>query len=232
MAKEPGQEKSLHELRQEIAHSRDRLARDLERAALRARFSAQVSEVVPTPDRCLDRRRHRGGRGLRGDAGPRRKRSTCKAKTDARERARSRRRGFSALGLAMGALQTRGDSAQAGAHEFHFEEGEQLRGRAPARQTVIRLLGFTRRGRVRNDRCAPAMTADLHQDARCAWPTRTPRDTSTNISGRRPAAGASDIHLGVNAPPIWRLHGTLAADLAGCAEADRRTKPRRWRKVS
>jgi hypothetical protein len=29
MAKEPGQEKSLHQLRQEIAHSRDRLARDL-----------------------------------------------------------------------------------------------------------------------------------------------------------------------------------------------------------
>jgi hypothetical protein len=29
MAKEPGQEKSLHHLRQEIAHSRDRLARDL-----------------------------------------------------------------------------------------------------------------------------------------------------------------------------------------------------------
>jgi hypothetical protein len=29
MAKKPGQEKSLHELRQEIAHSRDRMARDL-----------------------------------------------------------------------------------------------------------------------------------------------------------------------------------------------------------
>jgi len=29
MAQEPGQEKSLHELRQEAAHSRDRLARDL-----------------------------------------------------------------------------------------------------------------------------------------------------------------------------------------------------------
>ena len=29
MAQEPGQEKSLHQLRQEIAHSRDRLARDL-----------------------------------------------------------------------------------------------------------------------------------------------------------------------------------------------------------
>jgi hypothetical protein len=29
MAKKPGQEKSLHELRQEIAHSRDRLGRDL-----------------------------------------------------------------------------------------------------------------------------------------------------------------------------------------------------------
>lgn len=29
MAKEPGQEKSLHQLRQEIAHSRDWLARDL-----------------------------------------------------------------------------------------------------------------------------------------------------------------------------------------------------------
>jgi hypothetical protein len=29
MAKNPGQEKSLHELRQEIAHSRDRLGRDL-----------------------------------------------------------------------------------------------------------------------------------------------------------------------------------------------------------
>src|SRR5260370_34942628 len=23
------------------------------------------------------------------------------------------------------------------------------------------------------------------------------------------SAGASDVHLGVNAPPIWRLHGTL-----------------------
>ena len=30
MAKEPGQKKSLHQLRQEIAHSRDRLARDVE----------------------------------------------------------------------------------------------------------------------------------------------------------------------------------------------------------
>ena len=29
MAKKPGQAKSLHELRQEVAHSRDRLARDL-----------------------------------------------------------------------------------------------------------------------------------------------------------------------------------------------------------
>ncbi len=29
MAKDPGQEKSLRELRQEVAHSRDRLARDL-----------------------------------------------------------------------------------------------------------------------------------------------------------------------------------------------------------
>jgi len=29
MAQEPGQEKSLHQLRQEVAHSRDRLARDL-----------------------------------------------------------------------------------------------------------------------------------------------------------------------------------------------------------
>ena len=29
MAEKPGQEKSLHQLRQEIAHSRDRLARDL-----------------------------------------------------------------------------------------------------------------------------------------------------------------------------------------------------------
>lgn len=29
MAKEPGQEKSLHQLRQEVAHSRDWLARDL-----------------------------------------------------------------------------------------------------------------------------------------------------------------------------------------------------------
>lgn len=29
MAQKPGQEKSLHQLRQEVAHSRDRLARDL-----------------------------------------------------------------------------------------------------------------------------------------------------------------------------------------------------------
>src|SRR5947207_15938182 len=33
-------------------------------------------------------------------------------------------------------------------------------------------------------------------------------------------AGASDIHLGVNAPPLWRLHGTLQAI---CLDAPRLT---------
>src|SRR3954454_13735217 len=31
-------------------------------------------------------------------------------------------------------------------------------------------------------------------------------------------AGASDIHLGVNAPPIWRLHGILQPMWADTAE--------------
>jgi twitching motility protein PilT len=31
-------------------------------------------------------------------------------------------------------------------------------------------------------------------------------------------AGASDIHLGVNAPPIWRLHGTLQPVWSGAAK--------------
>src|SRR3954465_7333329 len=35
-------------------------------------------------------------------------------------------------------------------------------------------------------------------------------------------AGASDIHLGVNAPPIWRLHGSLLpiCDQAGILTAE------------
>jgi twitching motility protein PilT len=46
----------------------------------------------------------------------------------------------------------------------------------------------------------------------------TPRDNRTPANGMSHVdeylaigqkAGASDIHLGVNAPPIWRLHGTL-----------------------
>src|SRR5437588_12012101 len=52
MAKESGQEKSLHELRQEVAHSRDRLSRDLTRLRyeldfpLKFRKSFQRSTIV------------------------------------------------------------------------------------------------------------------------------------------------------------------------------------------
>src|SRR5207244_11979390 len=51
------------------------------------------------------------------------------------------------------------------------------------------------------------MTADSKDKT-----NRPPPDRFTHVDqylavGQQ--AGASDIHLGVNAPPLWRLHGTL-----------------------
>ena len=68
------------------------------------------------------------------------------------------------------------------------------------------LLGFTSPDAARNDRCR-VMTAPS-------------RETSGTNGGQPPGhvddylaigqeGGASDVHLGVNAPPIWRLHGIL-----------------------
>ncbi len=46
MAKEPGQAKSPHELRQEIAHSRDRLARDLSGLRYELDFPLKIRKSV------------------------------------------------------------------------------------------------------------------------------------------------------------------------------------------
>ncbi len=46
MAEEPGQAKSAHELRQEIAHSRDRLARDLSGLRYELNFPLKIRKSV------------------------------------------------------------------------------------------------------------------------------------------------------------------------------------------
>jgi twitching motility protein PilT len=50
------------------------------------------------------------------------------------------------------------------------------------------------------------MTADLTQSPAASGTTLTHVNDYLAIGQQ---AGASDIHLGVNAPPIWRLQGTL-----------------------
>lgn len=60
------------------------------------------------------------------------------------------------------------------------------------------------------------MTADLPRTPG-AHPTRTVGDVDEILAaGQR--AGASDIHLGVNSPPVWRLNGTLGPIWPGASK--------------
>jgi hypothetical protein len=99
MAKESGKEKSLHELRQEVAHSRDRLARDLAglRYALdfplKFRKSFQRSTAVWVAAAVA--------LGVLVAMAPAR---TKKAKVKSKSRSKSENEGILGAGLALGAL--------------------------------------------------------------------------------------------------------------------------------
>ncbi len=99
MAKESGKEKSLHELRQEVAHSRDRLARDLAGLRyeldfpLKFRKSFQRSTAVWVAAAVV--------LGVLVAMAPARKK---KAKVKAKTRSKSENEGILGAGLALGAL--------------------------------------------------------------------------------------------------------------------------------
>jgi hypothetical protein len=101
MAKEPGQEKSLHELRQEVAHSRDRLARDLTglryelNFPLKLRKSFQRSTAVWVAAAVV--------LGVLAAIAPCRKKEV-KVKTKARSKGEKETEGVLGAGLALGAL--------------------------------------------------------------------------------------------------------------------------------
>jgi hypothetical protein len=99
MAKESGKEKSLHELRQEVAHSRDRLARDLAGLRyeldfpLKFRKSFQRSTAVWVAAAVA--------LGVLVAMAPAR---TKKAKVKSKSRSKSENEGILGAGLALGAL--------------------------------------------------------------------------------------------------------------------------------
>jgi hypothetical protein len=99
MAKESGKEKSLHELRQEVAHSRDRLARDLAGLRyeldfpLKFRKSFQRSTAVWVAAAVV--------LGVLVAMAPAR---TKKAKVKSKTRSKSEKEGILGAGLALGAL--------------------------------------------------------------------------------------------------------------------------------
>jgi len=103
MAKEPGQEKSLHQLRQEIAHSRDRLARDLGGLRyeldfpLKFRKSFQRQTVVWITAAVVI--------GVVFAVMPSRtKKVYVKGKTDGKGKGEEQKKGLIGAGLAVGAL--------------------------------------------------------------------------------------------------------------------------------
>ena len=103
MAKDPGQEKSLHELRQEVAHSRDRLARDLSGLRyeldfpLKFRKSFQRQTVVWITAAIVV--------GVIFAVMPARTRKVyAKGKTNGKRRGEEQKKGILGAGLAVGAL--------------------------------------------------------------------------------------------------------------------------------
>jgi hypothetical protein len=99
MAKESGKEKSLHELSQDVAHSRDRLARDLAGLRyeldfpLKFRKSFQRSTAVWVAAAVV--------LGVLVAMAPAR---TKKAKVKSKSRSKSEKEGILGAGLALGAL--------------------------------------------------------------------------------------------------------------------------------
>jgi hypothetical protein len=101
MAKESGKEKSLHELRQEVAHSRDRLARDLAGLRyeldfpLKFRKSFQRSTAVWVAAAVV--------LGVLVAMAPARKKK-AKVKAKSRSKSENEKEGILGAGLALGAL--------------------------------------------------------------------------------------------------------------------------------
>ena len=105
MAEKPGQEKSLHELRQQAAHSRDRLSRDLEGLRyeldfpLKFRKSFQRQTVLWIGAAILV--------GVIFAVMPAREKKVYvrgKGKSDGKRKGEEQKKGLIAAGLAMGAL--------------------------------------------------------------------------------------------------------------------------------
>jgi len=104
MAKDPKQERELHELRQQIAHSRDRLARDLSglryeldfplkfRKSFQRNTKVWISAVVLT------------GVVMTARATTKKKVVDARGKSGQQKKGEEQKKGLVAAGLAMGAL--------------------------------------------------------------------------------------------------------------------------------
>ena len=104
MAKDPKQERDLHELRQQIAHSRDRLARDLDglryeldfplkfRKSFQRHTTVWISAVVLT------------GVVMTARATTKKKVVYARSKSGEQKKGEEQKKGLLAAGLAMGAL--------------------------------------------------------------------------------------------------------------------------------
>jgi len=104
MAKDPKQERELHELRQQIAHSRDRLARDLSglryeldfplkfRKSFQRNTKVWISAVVLT------------GVVMTARATTKKKVVDARGKSGQQKKGEEQKKGLLAAGLAMGAL--------------------------------------------------------------------------------------------------------------------------------
>ena len=104
MAQDPKQERELHELRQQIAHSRDRLGRDLEglryeldfplkfRKSFQRHTTAWISAVVLT------------GVVMTARATTKKKVVYARGKSGEQKKGEEQKKGLVAAGLAMGAL--------------------------------------------------------------------------------------------------------------------------------
>ena len=124
MAKDPGQEKSLHELRQEVAHSRDRLARDLSGLRyeldfpLKFRKSFQRQTVLWITAAVVI--------GVVFAVMPARTKKV-QVNTKTKSRGEEQKKGILGAGLGGRRAQARRDSAQTGRHAIHLQEDERLR---------------------------------------------------------------------------------------------------------
>ena len=135
MAQEPGQEKSLHELRQQAAHSRDRLARDLGGLRyeldfpLKFRKSFQRQTVLWISAAIVV--------GVIFAVMPAREKKVYvnrKGKSDGKRKGEEQKKGLIGAGLAMGALRLAATMLKPALMKYATDRmGSYASGRGPAR---------------------------------------------------------------------------------------------------